>query len=299
MSFRRLVTCTILAIALSPAAEIAIFAPLAPAARADDAQSDAEKQAAQERKERFTKWMRTYAEGTHVRLQGKDETEQLPAELVANPIFRYTDDLRAIPDATLWVWTRDARPVALQKVEGNNHGGGQAWTICFASLSEELLEARWPSGRRYTARKPGLAFSPIPKSDVPAEKGPARRAQIKSLKDRFTARINVDDEGKVGAETRMIATPVFEYSEPSSKLPLGAIFGLTATTTTNPDLLLVIEARPDGAGKFRWEFAHVRMTSNAVVMRLDGDEVWSEPNVPVNNPVFDNWTFYFLPRDFK
>ena len=95
-----------------------------------------------------------------------------------------------------------------------------------------------------------------------------------------------------------MAKPIFEYADPDSKLPLGAIFGLSSTGT-NPDLLLLIEARRDGEGKWRWEYAHARMTSASLRVRLNDDEVWAEGFAPMSNPVFDNWTFYFLGRDFE
>jgi hypothetical protein len=117
------------------------------------------------------------------------------AELVPKPVFRYSDEERAIPDATLWVWTRDARPIAFQKVEGNNHGGGQMWTICFASLSEGLVDVRWRGTHQFAARKPGVAFKPLPGAEPPAATSRARTTQIKAVKDRFTARLNVDAEG--------------------------------------------------------------------------------------------------------
>jgi hypothetical protein len=297
MSVRRHAFWTIFAFAVSLAAGIVIFAPPTRGARADDAQNDTEKQAAQERKDRYTNWMRTYAEGTRIKLQRKDddEEEQL-AELVPHPVFRYSDEERAIPDATLWVWTRNARPVAFQKVEGNNHGGGQQWTICFASLSEGLINVDWPLGRKYAARKPGVTFSPIPRAEAPADNSRARVAQLKALKERFTGRLNVDGEGKGGAETRTMAKPIFAYFDPDSKLPLGAIFGMTSTGT-NPDLLLLIEARRDGDGKLRWEYAHARMTSNSVRVRLDDVDVWGEEGV--SSAAFENWIFFFLRRDFK
>jgi len=272
------------------------FALSAVCAKADDPEQDAEKQAAKDRKEKFTQWMRTYSEKTEIRLKEQSEAKEPAIELVPNPVFRYSDEERLIPDATLWVWTRDARPVALQKVEGNNYGGGKAWTICFASLAEELIDVRWPSGRRYVAQKPGVTFSPFPRAEAPAATTRSRTAQIKALKDRFTARLNIDGEGNNGAETRTMAKPIFEYADPRSKLPLGAIFGMTSTGT-NPDLLLLIEARTDGDGNFRWEYAHARMTSAALRLSLDDSEIWTESGV--GSGVFDTWTYYFLPREFK
>jgi hypothetical protein len=266
------------------------------AVNADDTEDAADQQAAKERKEKFTKWMRSYAEETRIRLKDQPEAQEPAIELVSNPVFRYSDEERLIPDATLWVWTRDARPVALQKVEGNNYGGGAAWTICFASLSEDLIDVRWPSGRRYEAQKPGVTFSPFPRAEPPAGTARLRTAQIKSLKERFTARLNIDGDGNNGAETRTMAKPVFEYADPKSKLPLGAIFGMTSTGT-NPDLLLLVEARSDGDGNLRWEYACARMTSAALRISLDDSEIWTETGVRAG--AFANWTFYFLPRDFK
>ena len=248
----------------------------------------------QERKERYTNWMRTYAEATEVVVPATKKNEEQTAKLVPTPVFRYSDEEHDIPDATMWVWTHDNRPVAVQKVEGNNHGGGQKWTICFASLSEDVMSVHWPSGRVFAAQKPGLSFHPVPNAEPPADNPRARTAQIKTIKERFTARLNV--EGKGGAETRTMPKPLFEYTDQDSKLPRGAIFGMTSTGT-NPNLLLLIEARTSSDGKLQWEYAHARMTSSSIRFRLDDAEIWAEKEVP--NGSFDNWIYYFLRRDFK
>jgi hypothetical protein len=295
MSWCRHACWGIFAISVSLIAGAVLFMPPVRVARADDAEDDFEKQEAQARKERYTKWMRTYAEETNIRLQGKEDDEEVTAEMVPNPVFRYSDEQRAIPDATLWVWTRNARPVAFQKVEGNNQGNPK-WTICFASLSEGLLRVRWRGAREYASRKPGVHFDSIPRAEPPAATARNRTAQLKALKDRFTGRLSVNNDGTGGAETRTMAKPIYEYADPQTKLPLGAIFGMTSTGT-NPDLLLLIEVRPDGDGKPRWEYAHARMTSASLRVRLDDAEIWAEEDLP--NRDFDNWTYYFLAREFR
>lgn len=287
-SMMRLTAATIFSLVMSALWMAFALSPLC-------AEDDAEKQAAQARKDRYTNWMRTYAEGTSITLPPGDRSDKQTVELVPNPVFRYSDEERLIPDATLWVWTRDARPVAFQKVEGNNHGGGQMWTICFASLSEDLVKVRWPGNREYVAHKPGVTFTPIPGADAPADNPRLRIAQFKSLKDRFTARLNVKDDGTGGAETRTIPKPIFEYSDPQTKLPAGAIFGMTSTGT-NPDLLLLIEARKGSDGKLRWEYAHARMTSASIRFRLDDAEVWAEKSAA--SAAFENWIYFFLQREF-
>lgn len=273
------------------------FEPNEPRNKIETSEDDAQKQAAQERKEKFTTWMREFAEGTKI-VAGQPAGDEQPAKIVPNPVFRYSDEERFIPDATLWVWTRDGRPDAFQKVEGNNHGGGQMWTICFASLSEGLVKVAWPGGRVFQTQKPGVKFAPFPKGELPAEKARSRTLQIKALKDRFTGRLNVNADGKLGAETRSMAKPLFEYADADSNLPRGAIFGMSSTGT-NPDLLLLIEARSADEGKPRWEYALARMTSASIRVRLDDVEVWSEPGVPPNSPIPENFIYYFLSRSFK
>jgi hypothetical protein len=262
--------------------------------KADEPEKDVEKQEVQERRERFLKWMREFAEQTLVVEEADGEVKERTSRLVPIPVFRYADEARKIRDATLWVWTRNARPVAFQKIEAEHLGGPEQWTICFASLSERLLKASWPGGNKYAAQKPGVTFRPIPKADAPADNVRTRSVQLKTLKDRFTGRLDV--EQKFGGPTRTMAKPIFEYSDPESNLPLGAIFGMSAYGT-NPDLLLLIEARRDGDGKWRWEYALARMTIASLRVHLDEAEVWSEEFSPPGNPVLGNWTFFFLPRD--
>ena len=287
----RLLSCVLYMSVALLAAPLIAFEPAEQAV-----EDDSQKQAAQERKEMFTNWMRGFAEKTKI-VDTRPGREDQPARLVPHPVFRYSDEQRFIPDATLWVWTVDGRPAALQKVEGNNQGGSQ-WTICFASLSEDLVKVTWPVGREFQAQKPGVRFKPIPNAESPSDNPRSRTRQMKALKDRFGGRLGPGANQGGGAATRFMAKPIFEYDEPDSTLPQGAIFGMSATGT-NPDLLLLIEARRDGEGKLRWEYAWARMTAEPLVVRLDKAEVWSESSSGANNIAPGNWIYFFLPRSFE
>ena len=116
--------------------------------------------------------------------------------------------------------------------------------------------------------------------------------------DRFSGRLNVNGKQEGGAATRFMAKPIFEYAEGESKLPRGAVFGMSSTGT-NPDSLLLIEARKNEQGELRWEYAHVRMTAGSLIVWRDGDEIWSERGSRANNPVPGNWIYYFLGRSFE
>lgn len=262
---------------------------------ADDAAADADEDG---RSKAILEWMQSYAGGTTIRV-GREESAST-AEMIEQPVFRYSDVEREIPDATLWVWTLNGRPAAFQKVEVNAFRGGKQWTICFASLSEDPLEVEWSqdpalrqrlrvSARDYASTAPGVSFEPIPDSDPPADIARLRSLQIRRLTERFEGRL-----GRSGV-IRVIPRPIFEYDDSDSDLPLGAIFGLTATGT-NPDSLLLIESREDEDGSHQWEFAAVQMTTSAVTLALDDETVWERPAVANSDNVQPNWTFYFLSR---
>lgn len=298
MEIRRIAIIVASLSALAFALESGILRETSSKAGAEESGDDAEKKLALERKERYSKWMRTYAEGTQVELTGGNpvnDSDRKLAEIIPNPVLRYSDEEHRIPDATLWVWTSEGRPAAFQKVEGNNHGGGQLWTICFTSLSERLVNVKWPMGRSFASRNPGITFRPIPAAEIPSETARLRTSQIKLLKEQFSARFGVQADGKGGSEARILSTPLFEYSDPKTKMPWGAIFGISSTGT-NPSALLLIEARPDEEGKLQWQYGLARMTTFSVRASLNNVEVWSEPEG--NNLESGRWTYFFLRRDF-
>ncbi len=260
----------------------------------ESTKESSEEKAARERKERYLVWMTKHASDTEVMVASPDGGPMQPATRSEKAIFRYSDEEHRIPDATLWVWTRDNRPVAFQKVEGNNFGGGRAGTICFTSASERLISAKWPSRAEFKATKPGVTFRPIPDAPPPSANPRTRAAQFRELKDRFTARLG-NSSGNDVAAARTLPKPLFEYFEPDSKLPVGAVFGMTSTGT-NPNFLLVLEVRSDSEGQPRWEYAHARMTGSAVEFRYDDTVLVAEKGMASGN--FGNWIFFFMERNF-
>jgi hypothetical protein len=286
----------ILMLALAGAASVGSATALA-------GDADAEKKEALERKERYEKWMREFAEGMRIRIRSPDVTEN-EAKVVARPIFRYSGDNIHADDATLWVWTYKARPVAFQKIEVNNIPhilNGRSWTISFGSTCESLFDVTWPGGREYSTRVPGAVFRPVPDAAPPADDARTRSRQLKSLKDRFTGyTLGPAPKGPADYELKPLPTPVFEYDDPASKLPLGAVFNMVNHDRgeLNPILLLLLEARLDPDGNLRWEYASRRLGMWSATLKLDGEKVSFVPVVRMSDQIQDDWTFYFMPRDF-
>ena len=263
------------------------------AAGQDQADEKAAQKAKQkQRSEELLKWTRSYSEKTRVAVlvNGKEQIGELKAE----PVMRYSDEPRFISDATLWVWSVNSRPVAVQKVEVNDVVAVPAWTICFGSFAETNVEVNWPSGQTFKSKEPGWVFQPIPDADPPADRAVTRSLQMRALSRRFPGKVESGTPDST-AEMRLLPKPTYEYFDPETKLPIGAVFSF-ASSGTNPTIFVVIEARRDKDGRLSWYHAHTRMTANTGLLRLDDKTIWEFQEIKN-----ENWTFFFLHReiDFK
>ena len=248
--------------------------------------------AADARTEPLLTAMQELARQTTVRRKGAPETE--PAEWIPKPVFRYSDQPRRIVDATLWLWTENGRPVAMQKVEAMERAGRPAWTYCFATFSPDVLEVRWPSGRTYESRQ-GVEFKTLP--NPPAAEASTRLAgrQLRQVARRFRAEITNTPDGSEVEQMRLLPRPIFEYGGEQSDVLAGAVFGF-ASNGTNPDAYLILEVLYESVGDSRWRYDFARMTTGGLTFRLDDREVCSAPWVQPQPKAFETWTFFFEPR---
>jgi hypothetical protein len=243
--------------------------------------------AAEQQRAQRLEQMSVLARSTHVRYQ-KGSRELV---LRDSPVFRYDDQPRRFLDATVWVWTDDGRPVAFEKVEAMP---GQ-WQFCFTSLATDLLDVSWTGNHRYRSSKAGIDMRLLPDAhDVPARSS-RRSLELRNLAREFSARIVVDRAGN-SEEMRLLSTPIFEYTDPQSNLLSGAVFGF-ATNGTNPDLLLVLEARTEPEqGASRWHYAAARMTIGGVTLKHRETTVAEFEYVEPRPAGFPTWTFFSIPR---
>jgi len=211
------------------------------------------------------------------------------------PVFRYDDQPRRFIDATMWIWTDGGRPVACQKIEAKYelNRGDALWGYCFTSLSADLLQVGW-SGRKYQSTEPGIAWRSLADSPRPASGNTLRKRQLRELARGFNGRILQNPRTGDSSDMRLLTTPIFEYADPQSELLLGAIFGFE-TNGTNPDLLVLVEAR-GATEKPEWQFAPARMTTGGITLNYKDKKVWEAPFVSPHEGPFANWLFFASPR---
>lgn len=235
--------------------------------------------------------MRTIAKETQVEFVSRKDQPQL----YDKPLIRYDDQPRGFVDATMWTWTNNRRPVALQKVEAMSgiDTGTPRWGFCFTSLAEPTIRAEWKHGLKYQSREAGTTFQPVPESPVVADKVTSRRRQLRDLARNFSARIVINPRANSTQELRLLTTPLYEYDN-DEKLPAGAVFGF-ACNGTNPDLVIVVEAR-EVDGKRLWHFAPARMTTGGLNVKYRDETVWKAEFSEPGKANYPTWTSFQIPR---
>jgi hypothetical protein len=231
---------------------------------------------------------RARAEGIEVNVVNGGRTTK--ATLHANPLMKYTDVPRQIEMATMWVWQIEGQPVALGKVEAYQRKEGSKWLYCFTSGSTGLVESKWPDGRRFQARKPGMEWGAL-NGPAPQETAAGQLRQMKELFTRFTATAR-DDLLKTTDELRPLARPIHEYSSPKQGVIQGILCGFAANGT-NPDVVVALEAigSKDGKDSPSWRFGVIGMTASGISVKLDKTEVYTRP-YSRSAGVFDTWTYF-------
>jgi hypothetical protein len=191
-------------------------------------------------------------------------------EMARDPLHRWSDPTREFSDATLWAWRSAGRPEAVMTIEFYP----DKTSLEFVSLSTSLVEAQ--DGRLHWApQKPGLDFKPVPAAPVPAAGAAERLRQTRDLVKRFSAS-EFWDVTSQSYQLRALAHPIDRYADQGSGILDGAIF--VYANGTNPEVLLVLEARQDGNGPPVWFYAAAPLTTAAPTLKLDRHDVWTSPN---------------------
>ena len=217
------------------------------------------------------------------------------AQLVAEPLFSYSDEQRRIRNATMWVWTVEGRPVSLLKFERYSFPEPERqWLFNVGSVSPNLIEVDWPFGREFASKKPGMTFRLFEDVDTAGETKSKRLIQLKQLSRKFSATMTGGATDDAKTEMRLLPTPLFRYSSAPSEILDGALFGLCAIGT-NPDAILAIQW--SGTGKdAHWEYGVTGMTTGGLQVRLDDKPVWSQPYLVNRGQVFETWSWFFSER---
>jgi hypothetical protein len=142
----------------------------------------------------------------------------------------------------------------------------------FHALDREKLLVNRPDALNEWKPQAGLKREELPEAGTPAATAGARLVQMKRLAQEF-AGYEIDIEGNRW-ELRLLPAPLYRYTSSQSDVVDGALFTLVSNAGTDPEVLLLIEARKE-SDKTRWEYACGRFSDRNLYVQRKDKEVWS------------------------
>lgn len=186
-----------------------------------------------------------------------------------NPVLRYTNPVTsAFSEGALFLWLDGKRPLAA--VSPSLRDNGTIWWE-LTSLSDAPLRLTRDGAVVWQPKSCSRKAELLKDAPAPAESAAARLTQFRALARKF----HVLEERHGGRqEGRLLTQPLYRWSDDKAGVIDGALFGYAETT--DPELLLMIEARRDSATReAQWYFTLAKMTSSPMTVSLNEQEIWS------------------------
>ena len=218
-------------------------------------------------------------------------------ELKKEPVFEWSNPTRqGVQQGVVFLWLRDGRPAAIGSIfsQPQDKPAGRQVIHEFHALDTEKLLVTRPKGS-LNEWKPqaGLARKELTDAPAPAATPAARLIQMRRLAQEFTG-YETDAEGKQW-DLRLLPAPLYRYPAKSGVVD-GALFTLVSTAGTDPEVLLIIEAREEG-GKARWEYACARFSDRNLYVKRNDKDIWSMVRSDTNTFNNDPQHLYSLYAD--
>ena len=201
-------------------------------------------------------------------------------ELKKEPVFECLNPARSAQHGAIFLWLRDGRPAALACIFSASRpqlGGRQVMHELHALDAEKLVVKR--SEYNQWSPQAGLGRKELPDAAAPAATAGARLLQMRRLAQEFTG-YSVDKDGKRW-ELRLLPTPLYRYPPARAGVVDGALFALVSNAGTDPEVLLVIEAKEAG-GTTRWEYACGRFSDWELHVQHKEKEVFASVRSAAN-----------------
>lgn len=190
-------------------------------------------------------------------------------KLIERPVLRWSNPERATDDGAVFLWTEKGRPAAALCVYP---AGVDEFAYEWQSLSAGSLRATDRQRTVWQPRDAGLSFQPVPSDTEPAAATPARRLnQMHRLLRDFTAGFVRRDSQR--HELRALTQPIYRYGDHDTEVVDGALFAFAQAT--DPEVLLLLEARAENGRPPTWWWAAARMSTLQLDVKYRGELVWS------------------------
>lgn len=224
----------------------------------DDARSREDESA-----QRLARMVKTAAE---YEIVGGNELETA-AEILREPLLRWSNPLRESDDGALFLWTLDGRPAVAACVY---NVGDTVIEHELQSLDSRPLRTTRRNMAVWTPARGGVEFKPVPGTpEAPAATPVRRLTQMRNIMREFTAGFGRDQWRH---ELRLMPQPLYRYGTGEDELVDGALFAFAEGT--DPEILILLEARGTAKDSREWRYAVARMNMSDLDLKHAGEVVW-------------------------
>lgn len=210
------------------------------------------------------------AEAVRYEIQHADKGKAA-LKLMPKPLLRWSNPINGEVHGSVYLWTRDGCPEAAASIYQFFHR--KQLNVELVSLSEAPLKANRNRRLRWSPEA-GLKFAGLSDAPAPAATAEQRKLQMRALARKFTGYLGERAEGAKATELRLMARPLHQYEATDGSGREGAVFALV--TTTDPEILLLIESRTGKNGR-EWVWAASRMHFGGLQLKLADKTVWEVP----------------------
>jgi hypothetical protein len=226
-----------------------------------------------------------------------ESTPKGAVELMKEPVFEWSNPVRpGLQHGVIFLWLRDGRPAALGSISSQPDLklSGRKVIHEFHALAPEKLLVSRPDALNEWKPQAGLERKELPDAAAPAATRPARLVQMRRLAQEFSG--HETDRDAKRWDLRLLPAPLYRYPDARAAVIDGALFALTSTAGTDPEVLLLLEAREVG-GKLRWEYACGRFSDRSLYVQRKDKDVWSSVRSDTNVFLHDPLHLYRLYQD--
>ena len=215
-----------------------------------------------------------------------------PFELRETPVLHWGNPERKGENGAMFVWLREGRPEVVGTIFTYQFGGRTHLKHELVSTSAGPLRAEFRGQLAWAPGRGGVVIQPIDGAPAPAETPTRRLAQMRGLAREFTA--SMEDLAGQTAQLRLMTQPLFRYQPEDGEVVDGAMFSFVVGT--DPEVLLLIEARRDKTGKTQWYYGPARCHHVTLTVKHRGEAVWqAEPLPGLVNSFLGNAQFQAEP----
>jgi hypothetical protein len=204
----------------------------------------------------------------------RDAARTQKLELRREPVYRWTNPTRVGGQVgEVFVWTYRGRPEVVGSIFSHPTGDGQR-VMCHElhSLSMAVLVVDRSASEQWVPQAAGVELKPVDGAPVPPGNAPQRLAQMRTLAREFNGR-SLSDAGQAW-ELRLLPQPLYRYESTDPDVLDGALFTLVSSAGTDPEIILVLEARKTSSGP-QWVYGAARFSDMNLWLKHKGQEVWS------------------------